>query len=96
MTTFGDRRVMNCSRDDLRRWASDLLGRPAGEFRDDRLDLLAAGVPIALLVRDAPARSFGLVRFHALEVRFDYAPEHAPEAQAWIARFDRHTQRGGG
>jgi hypothetical protein len=31
-----------------------------------------------------------------LEVRFDYAPEHAARARAWIAGFDRHTQRGGG
>jgi hypothetical protein len=96
VTRFGDRRVMACSRDDLRRWASDLIGRPAGEFRGDRLDLSAAGVPIAIVVRDAPARSIGLVRFHALEVCFEYSPEHAAAARAWIARFDLHTQRGGG
>mgnify|MGYP003410202869 CR=1 FL=1 len=31
-----------------------------------------------------------------LEVGFEYAPQDRAAAREWIARFDRHTQRGGG
>ena len=96
MPDFGDRRVMGCSRADLERWVAEMLGPLAGRFRGDRLELSGAGVPVAIVVRDAPERRLGLVRFRELEVRFEYPPEHAATAREWIARFDRHTQRGGG
>jgi len=93
---FGDQRVMGCSRADLERWVAELLGPGVGRFVGDRLDLAAAGVPIAIVVRDLPPRTLGLIRFHELEVRFEYPPEQRAIAREWIARFDRHTQRGGG
>lgn len=96
MPDFGDRRVMGCSRADIERWVGELLGPAAGRFESDRLDLRGAGVPLAIVVRDAPARSLGLIRFEEIEVRFEYPPEHREPAREWIARFDRHTQRGGG
>jgi len=96
MPDFGDRRVMGCSRDDLERWVAELLGPGAGRFTGDRLDLAGVGIPIAIVVREAPQRSLGLIRFRELEVRFDYAPQDRAVAREWIARFDRHTQRGGG
>jgi len=96
MPDFGDRRVMGCSRDDLERWVAELLGPAAGRFVDDRLDLASVGIPVAIVVRDAPERSLGLIRFRELEVGFEYAPQDRAVAREWIARFDRHTQRGGG
>ncbi len=96
MPDFGDRRVMGCTRADLVRWVGEMLGPGAGRFVDDRMDLRSAGVPLAIAVRDAPDRVLGLVRFRELDVRFEYAPQDEAAARAWIARFDRHTQRGGG
>ena len=96
MPDFGDRRVMGCSRDDLVRWVGELMGPGSGRFVGDRMDLGHAGVPLAIVVRDAPERVLGLVRFRELEVRFEYAEPDRAAARAWIVRFDRHTQRGGG
>jgi hypothetical protein len=94
---FGERRVMGCSRADLERWVRELLGSAAPGLRgDDRLDLRPAGVPLSIVVRDAPPRARGLIRFRELDVRFEFAPADREAALAWIGAFDRHTQRGGG
>lgn len=87
---------MGCSRDDLERWLREMLGPAVPAFRDDRLALHAQGVPVTLRVADAPPRRLGLVTFRALDVSFDYAPDDGAAVRAFIARFDRHTQRGGG
>lgn len=87
---------MGCSRADLERWVGEMLGPGAGRFVDDRMEVASAGVPLAIVVRDAPDRVIGLVRFRELEVSFEYAPQDKAAARAWIAGFDRHTQRGGG
>jgi hypothetical protein len=96
MPDFGDRRVMGCSRADLERWIDELMGPGTGRFVEDRMDLRPAGVPLVIAVRDAPVRVLGLVQFRELDVSFDYATQDREAARAWIARFDRHTQRGGG
>lgn len=96
MPDFGDQRVMGCSRADLERWVREMCGPAAAGFVADRLDLAPAGVPVAIVVRDAPPRRLGMVRFRELDVRFEYAPADRDAARRWIAEFDRHTQRGGG
>lgn len=96
MPSFGEQRVMGCTRTDLERWVRELLGPGVPGFRDDRLDLRPAGVPLAIVVRDAPPRALGLIRFRELDVRFEFEPSARAAALAWIAVFDRHTQRGGG
>ena len=96
MPDFGDRRVMGCTRADIERWVRELLGPGAPRFEGDRLDLRESGVALRVVVRDAPPRSLGLVRFRELDVSFEYEPADREVARAWIARFDRHTQRGGG
>jgi len=96
MPTFGDRRIMGCSRSDLERWVAELMPGLAPSFDGNTLAVPLDGFAVTVSVRDAPPRSLGLIRFRELEVRFDYPQERADEARAWIARFDRHTQRGGG
>jgi len=87
---------MGCSRGDLERWVREMCGPCAPGFAADRLDLHAAGVPLAIVVEDAPPRRLGMVRFRELDVRFEYAPADRERARRWIVEFDRHTQRGGG
>ena len=87
---------MGCSRADLERWVGELMGPGLGRFVGDRMELASAGVPLTIVVRDAPERVLGLVRFSELEVRFEYALQDGAAVREWIARFDRHTQRGGG
>jgi hypothetical protein len=93
---FGDRRTMGCSRADLERWVREMCGPGAPGFTGDRLELRPAGVPVAIVVSDAPVRRLGMVRFRELDVRFEYADADRDAARRWIAEFDRHTQRGGG
>lgn len=107
MPDFGDHRVMACTVADIERW----LGEYAGQASVRRLvsadaafivDASALSLndatifPLTLATRALPPRVIALLRMPQLEVRFDYAPEHAARARAWIAGFDRHTQRGGG
>ena len=87
---------MGCSREDLLRWSRELLGPSVPGFTSDRIDLSAFGVPVVIAVRDAPGRTLGLIRFRELEVTFEHGADEAAAAHAWIAAFDRHTQRGGG
>jgi hypothetical protein len=96
MPDFGDHRTMGCSRADLQRWVGELTGSPPPDWHDDRLAIALDGWTLTLRAVPLPARRIGLVRLQHLDVRFEYPPPHAEAARAWIAAFDRHTQRGGG
>ncbi len=96
MPTFGDRRVMGCSRADIERWVRELMPGRNPRFSADALEIPLDGFSLGLSVRDAPSRSLGLIRFRELEVCFRYPPDRAEAAREWIMAFDRHTQRGGG
>ncbi len=108
MLNFGDRRVMACTPADLKRWLGELCGcdpgmsaggSPAGaqpgtvgaaSVESD------SGVTLTLRWRVLEAHQIALLRVPQLELEFSY-PHHSAElARAWIERFDRHTQRGGG
>lgn len=86
---------MTCDRRDLERWLRELV---AGEIRvlPAGFEFSADGVRIAVHVRDKEPRRVGLLAIPSLEVHFSYPPAARAVAHAWIARFDRHTQRGGG
>ncbi len=95
MAFFGEHRVMACSRAEMLRWLGELApGRvvvlPQG-FRIDTDDLL-----LEIEVTELEARRYGLVKIEALDVHFRYPENARAAAYAWIERFDRHTQRGGG
>ncbi|UCE31173.1 MAG: hypothetical protein JSW68_14265, partial [Burkholderiales bacterium] len=51
---------------------------------------------LTVCVRELPAQRIGPLAFPRLQDGFGYEPVLEAEARAWIARFDRHTQRGGG
>lgn len=95
MTFFGEHRVMACSRQELLRWLRELAPERV-VVKPDGFELDADGLPLKVEVAELEPRRYGLVKIEALDVHFRY-PENAREAAyAWIKRFDRHTQRGGG
>ena len=73
-----------------------VAGPSSGVAPDACFAIDAGGWSIQLSARKLAPRVIALLRMPQLEVVFDYAPEHAGRARAWIAGFDRHTQRGGG
>ncbi len=56
----------------------------------------ADAVTLTLRWRVLEPRQIALLRIQQLELEFGYSPASAAAARAWIERFDRHTQRGGG
>ena len=95
MPFFGESRVMACDRADIERWLRELA--PAGlAVRPDGFAFEVDGVPIEISVSDHPHRRIGLLAIPQLAVRFSYPGDARDAAHAWIVRFDRHTQRGGG
>ena len=96
MPDFGDHRIMACTRADLQRWLREFTGDPSLQVGDHALELALEGFNLTLNTRELPPRRIALLRIEQLEVQFDYATESAARARDWIARFDRHTQRGGG
>ena len=107
MPDFGDHRIMACTPADLKRWLGELCGcDPAmvapGAPSAARPGVVGAasveadGVTLTLRWRVLEPRQIALLRIQQLELEFDYPPASAVAARAWIERFDRHTQRGGG
>ena len=101
MPDFGDRRVMACSPADLKRWLGELCAIPSmmvltapAEVGSVSID--AEGLALSIRWRVLEPRRIALLRMEQLEVEFSYVADQASAARAWIARFDRHTQRGGG
>lgn len=96
MPDFGDHRIMACTRSDLQRWVREFTGDDSLQVHDRPLELSLDGFALRLNTRELPPRRIALLRIEQLEVWFDYAADSALKARDWIARFDRHTQRGGG
>lgn len=108
MLNFGDCRVMACTPADLKRWLGELCGcDPAisagGSEAGAQPGAVGAvsvetdtGVMLTLRWRVLAAHQIALLRVPQLELEFSYPGNSAALARAWIERFDRHTQRGGG
>lgn len=107
MPDFGDRRTMACTPADLKRWLGELCGCDPAMVGPDRAagaqpgavgaaSIEAEGVTLTLRWRVLEPRQIALLRIAQLELDIEYPRSAAPAARAWIERFDRHTQRGGG
>ena len=107
MPDFGDRRTMACTPADLKRWLGELCGCDPGMTAFERASgaqpgsvgaatIEAEGVNVTLRWRVLEPRRIALLSIAQLELEFSYPSAEAKGARAWIERFDRHTQRGGG
>jgi hypothetical protein len=100
MPYFGDRRIMACTPADMERWLREFTGDDTVRFArgpdGGELTIDAGGWPLTVGVVELPPRVVALLRMQQLDVRFSYPDDKAGAARDWIARFDQHTQRGGG
>jgi hypothetical protein len=96
MPFFGDERVMACTRTDLARWLRQLVGEDHGIEDEGRASVRLDWGQLGIETRELAPRRIALLSLPQLNVRFLYDPALRDQAQAWIAHFDHHTQRGGG
>lgn len=96
MAFFGDSRVMACTREDLERWVGALIGQAVVVPDSGALRLCLGWGVLEVQTEVLPPHRIALLRVPQLAVRFRYDPSLQDQARAWIAHFDRHTQRGGG
>lgn len=91
---------MACTPADMERWLREFTGVDSVRFTSEpggrTLTIDAGGWPLTVGVVELPPRVVALLRMQQLDVRFSYPDDKAGAARDWIARFDQHTQRGGG
>ena len=93
---FALEREMGCTREDLLRWLPDATGHAPARVEGDTVVLSVGGGEVRIATRVRPPRRIALVSLPVLAVsfRFDGLDEAAREA--FLARFDLYTRRGGG
>ena len=96
MPFHGFERTMACSRADLARWLTELTGSDHGIAASGSAELPFEWGVLRIDTRPLPPRRIALVKLQQLEVVFTPPAGGEAAAQAWLTRFDHHTQRGGG
>jgi hypothetical protein len=89
-------REMGCTREDLLRWLPDATGRAPARVEGDAIVLSVAGGEVRIVARERPARRIALVSLPVLAVSFRFDGLDATAREAFLARFDLYTRRGGG
>lgn len=89
-------REMGCTLDDLLRWLPAASGHAPQRQDGDELVLGVAGGEVRLHAAARPPRRIALVELPVLAVRFRFVGLDEAAREAFLARFDLHTRRGGG
>ncbi len=89
-------REMGCTREDLLRWLPDATGHAPARLEGDAIVLSAAGGEVRIVARELPPRRIALVSLPVLAVSFRFEGVDAAAREAFLARFDLYTRRGGG
>jgi hypothetical protein len=95
MAFHGFDRVMACTPADLARWLTELTGTDHG-IASGAATLDFDWGTLRIETEPLPPTRIALLRVRRLRVRFVAPLDALAPARAWIERFDRHTQRGGG
>jgi hypothetical protein len=86
------RREMGCTRRELVGWLRD-----AGYLVDEATGtVIAEGARIGLSIREQSPRGLGALTLPVLQVTFLFDGVEAAVRDAFLARFDLYTRRGGG
>jgi hypothetical protein len=89
-------REMGCTRADLLRWLPEATGHAPARLEGDAIVLAVAGGEVRIVARErAPRRIAGLA-LPVLAVSFRFEGLDAAAREAFLARFDLYTRRGGG
>lgn len=89
-------REMACTREDLLRWLPGATGDAPCREENGDLVLAVAGGEVRIRAEPRPPRRIARVELPVLAVRFTFAGLDGPARDAFLARFDLYTRRGGG
>ena len=89
-------REMGCTREDLLRWLPGATGNVPVRREGDALVLAVDAGEVRLTAAERPPRRLGQVELPVLAVRFVFEGLDATAREAFLARFDLWTRRGGG
>jgi hypothetical protein len=89
-------REMGCTRAEFLRWLSPATAQAPVRADGEELVLAVGGGEVRIRLRELPLRRIALVALPVLGVRFAFTGLGPEERQAFLERFDRYTQRGGG
>lgn len=93
---FALEREMGCTREDLLRWLPGATGHAPARVEGDAVVLSVAGGEVRITTRVRPPRRIALVALPVLAVSFRFDGLDAAAREAFLARFDLYTRRGGG
>jgi hypothetical protein len=93
---FALEREMGCTREDLLRWLPGATGHAPARVEGDAIFLSVAGGEVRITTQVRPPRRIALVSLPVLAVSFRFDGLDAAAREAFLARFDLYTRRGGG
>jgi hypothetical protein len=87
---------MCLTREDFHRTLPAAIGALPHQWEGDRVSIVADGGQVTIALTDQPARVLGSLRLPVLAVAFRFQGFTPAAVEAFMTRFDRHFQRGGG
>ncbi|HET8542559.1 MAG TPA: hypothetical protein VFL83_21975 [Anaeromyxobacter sp.] len=93
---FALEREMACTREDLLRWLPAASGHAPARVEGDAIVLSVAGGEVRIGARERPPRRIALLDLPVLAVSFRFEGVDPAAREAFLARFDLYTRRGGG
>ncbi len=93
---FALEREMACTREDLLRWLPEATGHAPARVEGDAVVLSVGGGEVRIATRVLPPRRIALVSLPVLAVSFRFDGLDDAAREAFLARFDLYTRRGGG
>jgi hypothetical protein len=89
-------REMGCTREEFMRWLPAATAHAPVRTEGEELVLAVGEGQVRIRLREQPPRRIALVSLPVLGVRFAFVGLSAGGRRAFLERFDRYTQRGGG
>lgn len=89
-------REMACTREDLRRWLPAASGHAETRWEGADAVLAVAGGEVRVHAEARPPRRIARVELPILALSFTFTGLDAAAREAFLARFDLYTRRGGG
>lgn len=89
-------REMGCTRRELLRVLPDAIGNAPALIEGDEVTHRLAVGELQITMREAPPRRLALLALPVLAVRFRFLGVGEADREAFLARFDAYTRRGGG
>jgi hypothetical protein len=87
---------MGCTREELLRWLPGASGHAPTREEGGELVLSVGAGEVRIAAAERPPRRIAGVVLPVLAVRFRFVGLDAAAREAFLARWDLHTQRGGG